>query len=497
MYESHLLRGSLINLIGLAAKLVQPVFLVAITWLFGTDIVGQYFLAIFIAQVAAVLVSSGYDDATLIFASRYADEDPHSDELYVVLSNALGITALLNGVALGVAFFGAESFVDRFYPGQDQLAPALKLLAWSVPFTAISSICIAATKAVMRMEYDAFIRGFLNPVVLLGLSVGAFALDWGLMGLLWSFLIAQIVTAVASVMAYARHFSLSRTVAALRRPRLSASMLWFAIPQNVNMTFSRYSTRLDVIMLGAFGVSNHLLAYYSAAALVTSNLREIKMVFAGALAPIIARHHAASDRPQMETSLNRVTRWTTTLIVPAVLVSLVMRDDVLLILDAGYGGDSLFVVVLMLPPLLSCTVGLAGNCIVWTRHTAWNLVNSVLNAALNTTLNLALIPTYGVLGAAVATASAALLVSALQLLELYRLEGIALRMKEVGQAYLGFALLLPVVLLVGDPGQYGSLFGRVALAMALAGSFFSLMFLVRHPEIYTLGTRLWRRAVAG
>ena len=72
---------------------------------------------------------------------------------------------------------------------------------------------------------------------------------------------------------------------------------------------------------------------------------------------------------------------------------------------------------LLVPPILSCSVGLAGNIIVMTGHSTWNLINSVSVALLNVIFNYLLIPQYGLLGAAYATALAATAISIAQLEE--------------------------------------------------------------------------------
>ena len=59
--------------------------------------------------------------------------------------------------------------------------------------------------------------------------------------------------------------------------------------------------------------------------------------------------------------------------------------------------------------------------IVMTGHPRLALVNSVATLILNATLNLILIPTWGVVGAAVATGASITIVSIVRLLQVYRL----------------------------------------------------------------------------
>ena len=184
-YDAQLKRGALINLVGLAAKLVYPLFFLVVTWLFGPETVGLYFLAVFIAEVAISAVSSGYNDATIIYASHAGDADEDAARLYQVLGNGFGVTLALSAALLGLTYLGADALVARFYPNRPTLVTALHIAAWSLPLTALGQVAIAATKARMHMEYDAAINGFLKPFALLGFSLCAWGADAGVPGSCW------------------------------------------------------------------------------------------------------------------------------------------------------------------------------------------------------------------------------------------------------------------------------------------------------------------------
>ncbi|MBW2190748.1 MAG: oligosaccharide flippase family protein [Deltaproteobacteria bacterium] len=486
MYDKELLRGALVNALGVLAKLAHPLFFVFVTWMFGTEVMGRYLIAIFILQIAVATVTSGYFQATIIFASPHADADAAdgeaSDALYKVFADAFFVTVAISALLVLAAAFGAEPFVARVYPGRDNLVPALRLLAASLPFTAVARVAVGATKAKMRMEYDAAIFGFAQPVLLLGTAVVVWRLDGGLVGLAASTLASEVCVSLLALMAFRRHFSVAQTLRRVSPLRLSRPMLSFAVPQSLNMTFNRYLTRLDVTMLGAFAFSDHMVGFYGAAALITSTLREVRIAFSGALAPIVARHYAAGEIEALDSDLGRVTRWTTTLVVPVALLLLAMRNDILLVVDASFVGDTSFMAVLLIPPLLSCAFGLAGNFIVFTKHNGWNLLNSVLVAALNTGLNWVLIPRYGLMGAATATAISISIIAALQVVELARLEGVRLRWAYVQPVYLGLLPVVALLVFLGDPAQLAEAWQRLAVGFGLGLGYLGILPFIGHPE---------------
>lgn len=481
-YDRHLTRGALYNLLGLAAKLVHPLFFLIVTWFFGPDLVGLYFLAVFVGEIANSAVTAGFNDATTLFASRYADDPDVEPKLYAVLGNAFAITVGLSLVLFVGLTLGAGVLVERFYPDRPALEGALRLLAWSLPPAAIAQVAIAATKARMHMQYDALINGLVKPLALLVCSVGAKIFDLGLEGLIGAHVVMQSILALMAVRAMAKHFDLGRAVKATLRPVWDREILRFAIPQTMNMTFNKYLTRVDVMMLAAFGFSNWHLAYYGAAALIATNIREVKLIFSQALAPVAARHHARGDREGFEAALGKVSRWTTSLAVPLILLVAVLRTDLLRFVDPSYGEGSGFMLWLLVPPFLSCAYGLAGNSIVFTGHSGWTLFNSVLVAGLNTLFNWWMIPRWGLAGSAAATALASALVALLQVVELAYLEKVRLRWSAIWKPHVGLALGLLALVPLGDPAALGA-GARIGLAVALLLGYGLVLWAVRLEEL--------------
>lgn len=497
-YDAQLARGALINLLGLVAKLVHPLFFLVITWFFGPDTMGLYTLVVLsLAEVANSFVATGFQDAVTVYASHHADETGPEAEarLYRVLGNCFAFAVGASALLVVLTFVGVDLLVDFAYPERPQIAPALRILCWSLPAMAFAQIAIGATKARLHMEYDALINGLVKPLSLLAFSLLVWAAGGGLLGLMLAQVATYFVQAALAVWALRRHYDLGRIWRATVHLEPERSVLRFAVPQALNMTANKFLTRVDVLLLGAFGYTNAQLAFYGAGALITTNLREVKLIFAGALAPVAARHHAQGDRRAFEDTLGKVSRWTTSIAVPLVLAVAVLRSDLMLIAHKTYTEDTGFMLWLLVPPFLSCAYGLAGNCIVYTGHTTWTLFNSLLVAGLNTLFNWWAIPRWGLAGSAAATAVASLLVSLLQVVELQKLEGVHLRWRAVWQPHVAMLLGLVALAALGDPAPLG-LAGRIAVAAGLTVLCGGFYLATGHPETRALFRRLRPGAAA-
>jgi O-antigen/teichoic acid export membrane protein len=493
-YERSLLRGSLYNVIGLVAKLINPLFFVLVTQLFGATVMAVYVTAMLIVEVVRSAVVSGYGDAVTVFASQALHGDDRVPDLgeqrfLRVLAQTLRVSLALSVLAALATYAVAEPLAERFFPTLPGLSAALTFGLYAVPFVSLATIATAALKAKLHMQYEVFIMHLGQPFGMLFSTVAAKLLDAGLSGLMFGYFVVQVVLAAVSVWALARHTSLAALWRQIWHRAPSARLHGFAIPQSLNLMMNRYLNRLDVLLLGVLGFSAPNIAFYSTGALLAATLREIRLVFSSSLAPVAARHHAAGEGSALNLLLSRVTRWITALAVPAVIVIAVFRTDVLVLIDASYQGDSTFLLVLLLAAFVMCAWGLAGNCIVYTGHSGWNLFNSALVALITTGLNLLMIPRFGLMGAAVATLIATTAVAVAQIVEIRLLEGLAVSLREVYKPYVGLLAALLLVLIVGDPAVGTSLGERVGIGLALLAVYAATLWALRFEELPQLFTR--------
>ncbi|MES1164203.1 MAG: polysaccharide biosynthesis C-terminal domain-containing protein [Verrucomicrobiota bacterium] len=487
-YQHAIRRGAIYNLLGGIARLGYPLFLMLVARLWGSAFSGLFLLAQALVEVVACTVIDGPADATVVFASRHVDGAADDERTRARLYHVLGTTARVAlglGVPLAVAtVLLSGPLVRHFFPRYGELLPGLWLLAAALIPRAISQTAIAATKALLHMQYDALLNGFLYPVFLLAGGLATWALGGGLTALLGVQLLAECGLTVLALRVAARYFSLADVARALRLPA-DREVLRFVIPQGLNLTFNRYIARVDSIMLAAFGLGRSDLGFFSTAAMLTGLLAQIRMVFSGALAPVVARYHATGAREALEATMGRVARWSTGLAVPAVFIVLVFRADLLGLVSPDFRRTSLFVVVQLIPPFTSCAYGLAGASLMFTGHSRTTLANSISVAVFNTGLVVVLVPRYGPMGAAVATAIASSTMTALQMIELFWLERVAIRWRYVRLPHLGLAAgLLPLILL-WDPARLSAA-GRAGAAALACGIY---------ATVELAGARLRRRQV--
>jgi O-antigen/teichoic acid export membrane protein len=485
-HHAALCRGVLVNVVGLLAKLAGPALVLVVTHLFGPAITGVFLLAQLIADIARSVVVSGYYDAVTIFGSRALGDAAagRGDDagVYRVFASVLRVT-LLASTAVGVLSFVGAGPIARLFPQQHELAVAIRYAALSLPLLALGQAATAATKIRVRMEFDVALWSFGKPFGLLAAAVLTYLLGGHLRELMIGYFAVHVALAVAAVFAFKHLFDLPRTLRACLRGEHEPGLHRFALPQNINTTFGRYQSRIDVLALGMLGYTSELIAFYVTGALLAACLQEVRMVFSTALAPVIARYHRVHDRGALEHMLARVSRWTTSLVVPATALVLIWRSHLLQLVDKSYTHPSGFLALLLLSTLIQSSLGLAGNYLVFMGHSGWNLFNSLAGAALNTALSLVLIPHFGLAGAALANCVTALVSAGAQVLEVRYLEGVRMLIGEIYKPYVGAGVLIGLSVLAWDPAKLGGPLILTAASLAMLAIYAATLLLLRHEEL--------------
>lgn len=433
--SSTIAKGALVNTLGIVGKIASPLLFIVITRLYGPDIMGSFYLAFTMMSMMTALTVSGFRSGVLMFASRFHEsKDADEKDLYGIFANAVVISLSVAFLLVVLVFFAGEPLLKDRYP-QPVLWESLRLMVWALPLNVIPPLVIAATRSLMIMKWDAVIDAFLVPFSLLVYAVVFFFITPGIRGLMISYLLSGVTVAAVSLIVFCRYFSFFKLLRAVFKARLLKKFIWFSLPESLNMTFNQFITNLDVVMLGYFSFKPEVIGFYAMGAQIVRNLRQVKLAFSGIYAPIIARLHKRGDLEGISHSFSMVSRWTSMLGFPAAMLIFLFKDELLLIFHSSFTGDSSFMAILLIPPLLSCIVGLSGNILVMTGRSFWNLTNSLSVAGINAVLNYFLIPEYGLTGAATATACAAVIVSSMCMVEVYFLVGARLVLKRIYKPY--------------------------------------------------------------
>lgn len=163
------------------------------------------------------------------------------------------------------------------------------------------------------------------------------------------------------------------------------------------------NNRADIVMLGAIR-GESAVGYYSVAAKAATLITFILAGANAALAPSFSRSFAAGQLERMLVTLRRATALVLLTSLPIVLVLMIWGRPLLSLFGSGFASAYPPLLVLSIGQLMNVATGPVGQLLNMTGHERDTAVAVGSSAVLNIVLNAALIPLWGLMGAAAATA---------------------------------------------------------------------------------------------
>lgn len=412
--------GSLVNLVGKAGRLSKTTFIAVVKLLFGAEVLGLYEVAWGIVSTVGKIGLYGLHRGVLKYVVEARTSGDQSGAARVIgAAMGLGLTV---SFVFAAATLPASRWIAHTLYDDPALAPAIDIMVWTVPLVTLSGIFIAATRALRIMRYDVYVASIGAPLILLAAGGLAGFLGYGLLGLA----VAQVVMAIGmcllSLYYFGRHFSLRACL-----PHLGDTGRWrtlhsFSFPVMLLEVIGNILLRLDILMLAAYG-SPQAAGIYAIAKRIASATLKLPQSFDPIFSSIASDLSFRREYAVLSAHLASVARWSLTMNLVLLGVMLLAGDTILSLL----GKDTVMATgalgVLCFGMLAYSIFSATEQLLIMSGRQYLSLVDTLVWLIANVLLNLWLIPTHGIMGAAVATGLAMNLANVLRLVQVYVIYG--------------------------------------------------------------------------
>lgn len=385
----------------------------------GAEDYGLYTLALTIATVGSSFAILGLDAALVRFGAVFTGRDDRAG-LRGTLRIGILVPAAIS-VGMGIAFVVGSDWIATTIVGEAEVAPLLRVVGVLVPALVLNQQ-LAATLQGMRRIHQAviaeqFAQQTLRFVLLLGLALLGLTAETALVA---STIAAFGVTFI--LLWYVRRATPRRheAVPAEHRPGL---LMRFSLPVYFSNIVNTLGGNLQTLLLGTMA-SLTSVGIFS----VAGHIQLIGSIFHSAVVsssmPVFAQLHDRGDRAGMTRLYQTTSRWTLTLNLPFFLAALLFPQYLLAIFGTEFEAGATALVILACGNLLNAATGSSGAVLDMSGYTIVKLLNATISVGLALALNLLLIPSYGIIGAAIAAASAVGIVNLLRVVQVRILVGV-------------------------------------------------------------------------
>ncbi len=419
-YLPQVARGALVTFCGLAfSTALNYGYTVYLARRLGSHDFGLFCLGAVVFNLVFLAAVLGLNKGVLRYVSLYQGLDDWPATKGALLS-ALSL-ALPSGLLLGAALYLASGLIGEGLFGQVGLAGVLRILALAVPFCVLSEILVGASLAFKDTAGRVYVKNVIEPVGKFALTAALLAAGLSLRGALLANLGAYVLGALMASYYVVRLLPAERWRAAEAQYR-RRELLAFSLPLLLTNFLEMGAFRVDSLLLGYYWSADHVGVYNAAAQttnLIVIVLTSVNTIFSPLSSELLGRGEVGELRELTAT----VTRWIVTASLPLFLVLVLFPRQVMGLFGPRYLTGATCLAILACGQLVNAATGPVNVLLVMmgkTRVVLWNAVAWLTVAA---ALNYALIPSYGMAGAAVGTAIAFASLHTLRLLEVRRFLG--------------------------------------------------------------------------
>ena len=420
---------------------------------FSVSDYGAFNLAIAVLSFLGLLVTLGLPEGIAREVSYYKVKDPGRVESIVSVSFFLASVASIVGC---VSLFFASGVLAGFLH-VPVLLFALRVLSFALPFQALLTLVVSIARGFGRVREKIFFRDIgVSLLWLLGLLFVYFlSLSFRYVFVAY---VAAYALSLAALLAYERSRGLLSLSFRSFDRGLVARLLSFSLPLLFTGVMGFVMNWTDTLMLGYFRGPREVGVYNAAAPL--ARLLTVPLGVAGFMfLPIVSELYARDEMSELRRVYQVTAKWLFLASLPLFAAYMLFpRLVISVVFGAKYVGGSVALVVLSLGFIFHVLMGLNGMSLIALGETKLIALYNLAAAILNVVLSAVLIPVYGIVGAAVATAVSYILGNVLTSLRLYCGYGVAPfysnYLKTLGAAFLLLAVFR--ALGVRPPGVLGA-----------------------------------------
>lgn len=357
--------------------------------------------------------------------SRYLPRQETDDGRRNILSSAFQIVGVLSVLIATIIYLTADPLANILF-GNADLVWIIRIFAAVLPFYAMFKLSLGGFRG-YEMTYPRILnQNILRPGLQLAGIVLFVTIGYGTTGIAFAYASAFAVVALVGLLLLHRISGTPPTEFIKRgSSNQYRKLLSFSLPLVASGAINVIAKHSDLIILGIFKSSTAVGIYEVSFRVAMFVFFSVTPAVGFLFQPIISRYHADESVEMMQKLYVITTRWVVVGTFPIFALFVLFPDQTLaFFFGSAYRDGQLALSILVVGFMLSQALGLTGNFLTSVGKTKAHMYISAGTMVINVAVNLALIPIYGILGAAIATALAQVFNNSVQLYVIFRQFGI-------------------------------------------------------------------------
>jgi O-antigen/teichoic acid export membrane protein len=323
-------------------------------------------------------------------------------------------------LSLGAILFAAAEEIANNFLHEPSIAPLLRLTGIIVPVIGLRQILVYGTQAFKRMTDAALNRNILQPALRLAFVAAAVLIRPSPLSAYVGLVIAEVVLAIAAVWILNRRLPLFGTTADVNTRDLISS----ALPAWGSRLAGQTRAQIFPIILGALSTISSSAIFVAATRIsiaptsIVNTMNQVFIVMASDL-------YLQNRRDELSAVFKGCAKWSFVLGFPLFVLMVAFPRELMSLFGESFGSGSEALVVLAFGVLFQFGTGPVTVTLIVIGRPKLALLDYALVLVLEIALGLLLIPSLGVLGAAIARTAGTMLNNVLPLAQVWRIVGVS------------------------------------------------------------------------
>ena len=361
---------------------------------------GLYALGITVFNILVLFAPLGMEKAVMKFVSQQKGLD-RTASVRKTIASGIGVAAGF-GLFLALCLAFSSDLLARTLFGKPELSPVLLLLALGVPLAAVSTVVLSSMQALGQIRTMALIRNGLEPAGKFLLAALAVSMGFGLAGVLGALLTVVLVSFVISIRYLMRWTDFRFEHRIVSGGLEVKGLMAFSMPLVISNLFGIVAPRSDMLAIGAHLTSQDI-AVYAVASQTAAVLALILGAFESAIMSTIGGLLAQRDTAQLAEASKAATRWALTLSLFMFIQLALFGGEILRLFGPTFESGAVCLTILALGHLVSSAAVSSTGIILMSGHSKTIMLLSIVIGVALIAANMALVPWFGIVGAACAT----------------------------------------------------------------------------------------------
>jgi O-antigen/teichoic acid export membrane protein len=384
---------------------------VAIARFHGPAQLGFYALGITVVQVANILSQFGMDNGVVRYVAHHLSRGDTS-RVRGTIFQSLAVTFGLSVVFSAAIFFGAGFLADEVF-GKPFMETIFRAFAPALPFFTLMSMTLWATQGFHTVKYATYVREVLRPLANLVLVVGFYLAGVQILGAIAAYILSFVLGSVLALFYLRKLFPqlMDRSV----RPEYESRALFAVSGPMIVANFTQYiNLWTAVVVLGIFEPAP-IVGIYDVAARTATLSTLVLVAFGGIFSPMISSLYQQGQLSDLSYLYKDVSRWAFTGALVFFLSTALLAPDIMAVFGEQFVPGWPVIVVIAAAQLFNSSVGPTVRILAMTGRQTLVMYSTVAASVAAVALNFLLVPRFGLMGAAFATAAALILANTMTL----------------------------------------------------------------------------------